>query len=140
MIQQFRNWFADKPLGITVPVGVLLGSILSQLLFSSIVAFVTPVLLRWRYGDATDGARLTFHIGHVRFDYTNVLVYALGALVIGLILYVLFARRDGTDEQDPAMRDCPECRNEIWSDAKRCGFCTSLIEPTFPNPTTQSTT
>ncbi len=48
-------------------------------------------------------------------------------LVIAYVLFVMPLASDNTP--DPDTRECPECRSEIWADARRCAFCTSVLPP-----------
>jgi large conductance mechanosensitive channel len=128
MLERFRDWFGEGPVGITVPVGVMSGYALFQLLGSVGGGFLRPILLHWRYGDVTNGS-LTFHWGGYVFDYQLVATTGFATLTLGLIMYFLFVWRASRSSDGAEMRDCPACKNQIWSDATRCGFCTSVVEP-----------
>lgn len=132
MRQRIRAWFRDQPLGLVIPVGVVVGYAAWSLLIDVAQTFVWPLLFHWESGDVTS-SRLTFHLGNVKFDYTLFAAYVVAFIALCAIVYYVFIEAKRAPDDDIDTRDCPECKNEIWADATRCGFCTAVVEPLLPS-------
>ena len=117
MLRRIRQYIRNESLGITIPVGVVLG-----LTAETLIAGVVQGL----------------QAGHVRsikplgisFYYQFALPYLIALLVLGGIAYVLFLMPIASDnEPEPDIRECPECKSDIVAEATRCAFCTSPVTP-----------
>ena len=124
MRQRVRAWFRAEPPGIVITVGVVLGYAAFNVLADAMQSFVVPLLIAWRYPE--------LHLGDVTFNYSFFVGGGLALLVLAAIVFYIFIADDLTPEELTETRDCPECKNEIWADATRCGFCTAVVEPVMP--------
>lgn len=131
MRQRIRAWFRGGPTGLVITVGVVLGYAALNLLVATIDAFVLPFLIEWR--NPNGAPNLTFHLGNGRYDYSFFVSDALALVILAAIIFYVFIVDDLTAEELTETRDCPECKNEIWADATRCGFCTAVVEPLLPS-------
>jgi large conductance mechanosensitive channel len=132
MISRLRSFCRDESLGIVIPIGVVVLLAFWSVLQGVGAAFVTPILEE-AFGDSDEfgGSQLDFTVGDIVFDWTF-LGFQLPAFVILCgIVYILFIRPIPDDEivDDESMRACPECASEIVAEARRCPFCTAVIEP-----------
>jgi large conductance mechanosensitive channel len=128
MFDRARKFLRHESLGITIPVGVVVGVAGLGLLRDLIYAFVAPVIEQ-AIGRGPQN-ELQFSIGDVTFRYVTALSEGIVFALLLLILYMLF-HRPAQDEGglDFELRECPECRSDIAMDAKRCAFCTSVVTP-----------
>jgi large conductance mechanosensitive channel len=137
MVDRIRDFFRNEHIGITIPVGVVAGLALSELLFHVSAAFLVPLLQETPLGDegfpAFGLAGLDFSIGDVTFDYTQIVNYGFTVLALVAFAWFLFVRPTRAElaaaEEDDGMRECPECKSEIVAEATRCAFCTAQITP-----------
>jgi large conductance mechanosensitive channel len=132
MRRRIRAWFRGGPLGLVVTVGVVLGFATFQVLVATMDSLVIPLLIQWRNPDAGEPG-LIFHLGNGTYDYSFFVGDALALVVLTAVVYYIFVAGDLTAEELTDTRDCPECKNEIWADATRCGFCTAVVEPLMPS-------
>lgn len=129
MLVRLRQFFREQSLGITVPVGVVVGLTFQQVLVGLVVGFEAAA--------SRHGNDLTITILGVDFYYQSFLAYAVAWLVLAAIGYVLFLMPIESDEEaEPGTRECPECKSEIASDATRCAFCTAEVTPLEPAQST----
>jgi large conductance mechanosensitive channel len=80
---------------------------------------------------------MVFEVNGSKFllgDFINAL---LSFLLIGAAVYffvvlpvnaMLERRRRGEAPSDPTTKKCPECLSEVPIAARRCAFCTSVLE------------
>jgi large conductance mechanosensitive channel len=139
MLQRIRQFFSDADVTIGIVAGVVGGFALINLVRSLATDFVVPVLANAVGKEAINGIPLTgpannkalvFNWADMIFNYTTAVVDAVTLIVIALAIFVVFvAVRTSSDEDDRPTRECPECRSEIPVDARRCRFCTSVVEP-----------
>jgi large conductance mechanosensitive channel len=133
MIARLRAFCREESLGIVLPVGFVLLFALWNLVEASSQAFVYPILTDLLEEDE-QFARLDFTLGDVVFDWTFLGFELPAFIVLCGILYFVFIRplpegNEYIDESDDGMRSCPECFSEIVVEARRCPFCTAVIEP-----------
>jgi large conductance mechanosensitive channel len=130
MIERVRRYFRDESVGIAVPVGFVLLYALWNLLISIVGGVFYPFVLHLAKGDAQDAYRLDFHVGHVLVDVSTPFTYAVAFLLLVPVVYFVFVRGNDPDgDASFEMRECPACKSDVFSDATRCAFCTSEIEP-----------
>jgi len=136
MIDRVRDYFRDEAIGVTIPVGVVVGLALSALLRTAYLYVLTPLLAQTALGDEEDfGAfgfnDLDFNIGDATIAYGIPLVDLLTLASIAAIAWWLFVRptRVELDAVADRQRECPECKSLIVVGASRCPFCTAQIAP-----------
>ena len=122
---------STTPTGLVITVGVVLGYAAFNVLVTMMNSFVVPLLIDWRNPDA-NGLGLSFRLGNANYNYSPFVSAALALVILAAIIFYVFILDDLTVEEVMETRDCPECKNEIWADATRCGFCTAVIEPLLP--------
>lgn len=129
MRMRIRNFFSNGPLGITVPIGVILGYALIGFANDLYYAFVLPVLRDLGTGDKNPH-QLTLDVGDVTLRWGYALDYSFILLFLAAVIYFVFIWRSGVSKE-PAikMRACPECKGDIVSDATRCAHCTAQVTP-----------
>ncbi len=124
MLGAIRRWFREESLGITIPVGVVLGFILEQLIAQVVYGFELEHLSN------SQGRGFEISPLGISFYYPTVLMYAIAFAVVAAVAYLLFLLPLASDDEDePETRECPECKSDIFADATRCAICTSVVTP-----------
>ncbi|MEX2226558.1 MAG: hypothetical protein WEB52_08935 [Dehalococcoidia bacterium] len=139
MINRLRDFFRNELIGITIPVGVVAGLALSELLRTAFLYMLTPLLSQTPLGDEEEGfsnfgfTDLDFNIGDASISYGIPLVDLLTLAFAALIAWWLFVRPTAAElaaaGDDDGMRECLECKSSIVADATRCAFCTARVVP-----------
>ena len=125
MIQRARLFFQEAETSVAITVGVV-GGLALYYVFNAIgYGFVLPILR----DHLSRNHAIDFTVGGVTFDYQQLTINLTSLLLISAVGYVLFVWRTEAVEVDPDTRDCPECKSEIWIDARRCPYCTSMVTP-----------
>jgi len=144
MVQRVRAFFADYPIGIVIPVGVIALYVSWIVISSAVGAFVYPVLVQLTGRNPSDfnGTNrfgLEFDFLGITFRPDAPLINAISAAVLLTFVYWMFVRPLPDSEVDEEeWRECPECRSEISVAATRCAFCTTAIAPLFESEDTAS--
>ncbi len=118
-------------LAIAVVIGAAFGGIVSALVKDIITPIIAAIVGK------PDFSAIHFTINHSTFligDFINAVVsfVLIAAAVFFFVLKplnLLIARSKKEPPPDPTMRNCPECLSMIPSPAKRCMYCTAVVEP-----------
>ncbi len=134
MIQRARFFFRDSDTSVALIVGIVGGSALHGLFVAIGYGFVLPVVdeVMQRGGDTQP---FEFTILGITFNYPQLVIELTAILLLAAVGYVLFVWDGGEPAApDPDTRDCPDCKSEIWIDARRCPYCTSVVPPLADAP------
>ena len=125
MLRAIRRWFEEESLGITIPAGVVLGLTTEML----IAEFVLGLEIAHVQNRPIIRPLQISPLG-IDFNYQNFLPHAVSLIVLGIVAYVLFLMPIASDnEPEPDIRECRECKSDIFAEATRCAFCTSPVTP-----------
>ena len=116
-------------LAVGVVVGVAFGSVVTAL----VKDIITPII--GAIGGKPDFSGLTFTVNNSKFlvgDFINALI---SFLIISAVIYFfvvipmnkLIALTKKEKPVDPTTKKCPECISIIPLEAKRCAFCTAVL-------------
>jgi large conductance mechanosensitive channel len=120
---------------LDLAVAVVVGGAFGALVTALVKDLITPLIAA--LAGKPDFSKLGFTVNGSHFplgDFINAVVTFLlvGAAVYFLVVLpvnALTARmRRGEASPDPTTRKCPECLSEIPLAARRCAFCTAVIE------------
>jgi large conductance mechanosensitive channel len=120
---------------VDLAVGVLIGGAFGTLVTSLVKDLFTPLIAA--IFKRPDFSSLMFTINGSHFLYGDFINAIVSFFIIAMVIYffvvlpvnALVARSHRDDVPlDPTTKKCPECLSEIPIDAKRCSFCTQLIE------------
>jgi len=118
-------------LAVAVVIGAAFGAVITALVKDLITPLVAAI------AGKPDFSAITCELNGSRFllgDFINAL---LSFLLIGAAVYffvvlpvnaILERRRRGEAPPDPTTKKCPECLSEIPLAARRCAFCTSVVD------------
>ena len=129
---------------VDLAVGIVIGAAFGAVVTAFVKAFITPLvgLLAGAAGDFSNSGFFVHHGGKsVLFPYgafVNALVaFVLIAAVVYFVVVVPVNRlmdlhKGETPVTPVATRECPECLSKIPIAARRCAFCTAVVEPGAP--------
>ena len=137
VLEEFKK-FALKGNVIDLAVAVVMGNAFTAIVNAMVSDLLMPVVGlvlpggEWRNYSATS---LNLRVGHLMGAVLDFLLIA-GVLFVVVVKVGGFLRRREAGEAPPppSTRMCPECREMIPIEARRCRACTSALEP-FLQPT-----
>ncbi len=119
-------------LAVAVVMGAAFGAVVTALVKDLITPIIAAIVGK------PDFSAIQFEVNASKFligDFINAIVSFLliaAAVYFFVVLPVnaLIARmKRGEAPPDPTSKKCPECMSEIPIAARRCAFCTSVLEP-----------
>jgi large conductance mechanosensitive channel len=129
VIQRARSFFRDSDTSVALTVGIVGGFALRGLFLAFAWGFVLPIIQQ-NVGAEDPERALVFTLFGIMFTYPQVVAELTAILLLAAVGYVLFVWGGG-EPAGPGLdtRDCPDCKSEIWIDARRCPYCTSVVPP-----------
>lgn len=132
MLQEFKE-FALKGNVVDLAVAVVIGNAFTAIVNAIVSDLVMPVVSvvlpggEWRTYTVTP---LNLHIGHLLGAILDFLVIAIVLFVVVVKVGGFWRKREaGQAPPPPATQVCPECREVIPIEARRCRACTSVLQP-----------
>ena len=130
MFKGFRE-FILRGNAIDLAVGVIIGAAFSAIVASLAADVLTPII-GLIFGNP-DFSAIT--LGPIKIG--NLLNAIVAFLITAIVLYFFIvapmnalAERFQPKKPEPQpIRQCPECLSDIPVAARRCSFCTSVVEP-----------
>ena len=118
-------------LAVAVVIGAAFGAVITALVKDLITPLIAAI------AGKPDFSALVFEVNGSKLlvgDFVNALV---SFLLIGIAIYffvvlpvnaVTQRLRRGEAPPDPTTRNCPECLSQVPIAARRCAFCTSVLD------------
>ncbi len=118
-------------LAVAVVIGAAFGAVVTALVKDLVTPLIAAVVGK------PDFSAIVFEVNGSKFllgDFINAL---LSFLLIGAAVYffvvlpvnaMMERRHRGEAPPDPTTKKCPECLSEVPIAARRCAFCTSVLE------------
>jgi large conductance mechanosensitive channel len=118
-------------LAVAVVIGAAFGAVITALVKDLITPLIAAIVGK------PDFSAIVFEVNGSKFllgDFINALI---SFLLIGTAVYffvilpvnaALERRRRGEAPPDPTTRSCPECLSQVPIAARRCAFCTSVLD------------
>lgn len=132
VLEEFKK-FALKGNVIDLAVAVVIGNAFTAIVNAVVSDLVMPVVSavlpggEWRTFTVTP---LHLHIGHLLGAVLDFLIIATVMFIVVVKMGGFWLRRDaGKVPPPPSTKVCPECREVVPLDARRCRACTSVLEP-----------
>ena len=123
----FRGNLID--LAVAVVIGVAFTAVVQALVKDMITPLITAI------AGQPDFSRLFVTLHHSKFLYGDFLNALISFVVIAAVIYFLIvaptARVLAITQRNKVAteRDCPECLSPIPVAARRCKFCTAVLQP-----------
>lgn len=119
---------------VDIAVGIVIGAAFGTVVTSFVKDLLTPLIAAIVH--APDFSAIAFELNGSRFligDFVNAVVSFLiitAAVYFAVVLPInaLVARMRRQRPADPTTKKCPECISEIPIQAKKCAFCTSMLQ------------
>ncbi len=133
MLKGFRE-FIMKGNVVDMAVGVVVGVAFGNVVSSLVANLVTPLI--GAFGGTPDFSSLFFTINNSKFMVGVFINSLLSFLTVSFVIYFavvtpmnkLMAKISQDKSKDPKDKTCPECLSLIPVKARRCKFCTAVIE------------
>jgi large conductance mechanosensitive channel len=132
-LNEFRQFIVRGNL-VELAVAVVIGVAFTAVVDSLVADLITP-LIAAVFGEPSFSG-LSFTVNDSEFRYGNFLNALFSFVVVAAVVFFLVVKpvnalmdRLRTEPADASQRKCPECLSEIPSEARRCAFCTSEVEP-----------
>jgi large conductance mechanosensitive channel len=133
MLKGFRDFLLRGNI-LDLAVAIVVGTAFTAVVTALVKDLITP-LIAAIFGKP-DFSSLSFTINDSRFlygDFLNALIaFVLIAVVVYFLIVVpvnkLMELRKSAEPAGPETRECPECLSKIPVAARRCAFCTALVE------------
>jgi large conductance mechanosensitive channel len=133
MLKGFKD-FIMKGNSIDLAVGVVVGVAFGNVISAMVKDLITPLI--GAFGGTPNFSGISFTINHSKFmigDFINALI---SFLTVAVVIYFavmlpmnkLIARLKSGKTEDPTDKICPECLSVIPIKARRCKFCTAVME------------
>jgi large conductance mechanosensitive channel len=128
----FRKFLTRGNL-IDLAVAVVIGVAFNAVVQALIADLITPLI--GAFGKKVNFEKLSFHLHGSTFLYGSFINALLSFVVIAAVVYFLIvapasrATAYAQRNNEPTERACPECLSQIPVAAKRCMYCTSVVEP-----------
>ncbi|MFP2926206.1 large conductance mechanosensitive channel protein MscL [Pyxidicoccus sp. 3LG] len=133
VLSEFKQ-FALKGNVVDLAVAVVIGNAFTAIVNAMVADLVMPVVALvlpggdWRSVTVTP---LQLRIGHLLGALLDFLIIAMVLFIVVVKVGALWRRKEAPPPA-PTTRVCPECRETIPLEARRCRACTSVLEPLAP--------
>ena len=133
MLREFRDFILRGNV-VDLAVAVVIGAAFGAVVTSLVENIITPIIAA--IGGQPDFSALDFTINDSVFRYGAFLNAVISFLIIAAVIFFLVVkpmnallsrRKAATAEVEPTQK-CPECMSDIPIGARRCAFCTTILE------------
>lgn len=115
---------------VELAVAFVLGSAFEQMISSLVAAFITPLI---SMAGGTSFEKLAFTLRRSEFRYGLFIDRLISFITIAAVVFyiVVVPAKSVAERLSPprVMRNCPYCFTPIVIMARRCRFCTSMVDP-----------
>ena len=132
MLKGFRAFILRGNV-VDLAIAVVIGAAFGTVIDSLVKNIITPII---SIPGSANFADLHFKVRHSVFAYGAFLNDLIAFLSIAAAVYFfvvvpvnkLMARRKTEPDVESTTRECPECLSSIPVGARRCAFCTAVVE------------
>ena len=141
LLQDFKKFLIKGNL-VTLAVAFVMGAVFAALVKAFIADLITPIIALIFGKPNFESLSFTINGSHFLYgDFINYLItfVTTAAAVFFFVVkpYESFEARRKPGEDDPTVKECPECTSEIPVNARRCPLCTAQIGPAVTQPSSQ---
>lgn len=132
MLKNFRDFLLRGNV-IDLAVAVVIGSAFNTIVTALVKDIVTPMIAA--IGGQRDFSNIYFSINNSRFLIGDFINSIISFLIIGGVVYFfivtpmnkIMEKIKRGEKKDPTEKLCPECLSIIPLKAKKCKYCTSVV-------------
>jgi large conductance mechanosensitive channel len=129
VLQDFKKFLMQGNL-VTLAVAVVIGTVFAALVKALIADIITPIIALI-FGQP-DFGNLSFTINSSHFKYGDFINAIFTFVTTAAAVYFLVVRpyeayQAHRAEEDPDIKECPECTSDIPAKARRCPQCTAVL-------------
>jgi large conductance mechanosensitive channel len=129
LVREFKEFLMRGNL-VELAVAFVMGVVFAALLKAFIADLITPIIALI-FGEP-NFSNLSFTINSSQFLYGNFINNLITFLTTGVVIFLfvvkpynsLISRRA---QEDPTVKECPECTSDIPIKARRCPMCTAEL-------------
>jgi len=133
MFKGFRQ-FIMRGNVIDLAVGVVVGAAFNTVVQSLVKDLITPLIAA--IVKQPDFSKLTFALNGSQFNYGDLVNSAVSFVIVAGTVYffvvlpinTLSARMHKGPPPETTTKQCPECTSNIPKAARRCPYCTAVLE------------
>jgi len=133
MLKGFRD-FILRGNSVELAFAVIIGAAFNSLVNAIVKDLITPFI--GIFGGTKDFSNIYFTIGSSKFMIGDLINALISFLIVAAVLYFLIITPMNTlmvkirreERVDPKEKTCPECLSLIPTNAKRCKYCTAILE------------
>ena len=134
MVKDFKTFLLRGNV-VDLAVGIVIGAAFGAVVTALVADLITPIIAA--IIGKPDFSSLTFSINGSKFlygDFINALLafISIAAAVFFFVVQpvnALMARRRTEPDVDSETKPCPECLSDIPTQARKCAFCASPVQP-----------
>jgi large conductance mechanosensitive channel len=135
MVKEFRDFILRGNV-VDLAVAVVIGAAFGAVVTSMVEDILTPIVAAI-FGEP-DFSGLTFEINGSVFRYGEFINAVIAFLTVAAAIFFVVVKpmnaltartRRPAPDAEPTTRTCPECLSDIPLGARRCPFCTTVLEP-----------
>ena len=134
MVREFRDFILRGNV-VDLAVAVVIGVAFAAVVTSLVEDIITPIIAA--IGGQPDFSALDFEINNSVFRYGAFINSVIAFLIVAAVIFFLVVKpmnamlarvRKPETAVEPTTRKCPECKSDIPLGARRCPFCTTVLE------------
>lgn len=135
MFGEFRKFILRGNV-VDLAVGVVIGAAFNSVVQAMVKDMVTPIISIFGAGGRFADKSFTIH--HSQFLYGDFLNTLISFVIVAVVVFFLvvqpinklteYANR-GKDTGEPSTKKCQFCLGKIPTEATKCMYCTSNLEP-----------
>ena len=129
LLQDFKKFLMQKNL-VALAVAVVIGTVFAALIRALIADIITPIIALIAGQPNFENLSFTINSSHFLYgDFFNAIFtfVTTAAAIFFLVVKPYEAYQSHRAEEDPEIKECPECTSDIPAKARRCPQCTAVL-------------
>jgi large conductance mechanosensitive channel len=129
LLQDFKKFLMQGNL-VALAVAVVIGTVFAAVIKALIADIITPIIALIAGQPNFEDLSFTINSSHFLYgDFINaIFTFVTTALaVFFLVVRPYEAFQAHRAEEDPDLKECPECTSDIPAKARRCPQCTAVL-------------
>ncbi len=129
IVDEFKT-FINRGNAVDMAIAVIMGVALNNVVSGLVTNIITPLI---GIPGHIDFSSMKFAINGSTFTYGSFINAVINFVVVSLVVFFFIVKpmtglQKKKAEEKPSTKACPECLSQIPINARRCAYCTSLLE------------